>query len=100
MNDYYSVRIDVSPCTPDITDLAAAFMADAGFESFEPDVTGLTAYIRAEGTDPDSVARQALAGFPIPVTFDIKSTLVEGEDWNAEWEKHYFRPIEDRKSVV
>ena len=94
MNDYYSVRIDVSPCTPDITDLAAAFMADAGFESFEPDVTGLTAYIRAEGTDPDSVARQALAGFPIPVTFDIKSTLVEGEDWNAEWEKHYFRPIE------
>ena len=94
MNDYYSVRIDVSPCTPDITALAAAFMADAGFESFEPDVTGLTAYIRAEGTDPDSVARQALAGFPIPVTFDIKSTLVEGEDWNAEWEKHYFRPIE------
>ncbi len=94
MNDYYSVRIDVSPCTPDITDLAAAFMADAGIESFEPDVTGLTAYIRAEGTDPDSVARQALAGFPIPVTFDIKSTLVEGEDWNAEWEKHYFRPIE------
>ena len=64
MNDYYSVRIDVSPCTPDITDLAAAFMADAGFESFEPDVTGLTAYIRAEGTDPDGVARQALAGFP------------------------------------
>lgn len=36
MNDYYSVRIDVSPCTPDITDLAAAFMADAGFESLNP----------------------------------------------------------------
>ena len=93
MNDYYSVRVDFTPCTADITDLAAAFMADAGFESFEPDATGLTAYIRAEGTDPDLSARQALDGFPIPTTFGIKSTLVEGEDWNAEWEKHYFKPI-------
>lgn len=93
MNDYYSVRVDFTPCTADITDLAAAFMADAGFESFEPDATGLTAYIRAEGTDPDLSARQALDGFPIPTTFSIKSTLVEGEDWNAEWEKHYFKPI-------
>lgn len=93
MNDYYSVRVDFTHCTADITDLAAAFMADAGFESFEPDATGLTAYIRAEGTDPDLSARQALDGFPIPTTFGIKSTLVEGEDWNAEWEKHYFKPI-------
>lgn len=93
MNDYYSVRVDFTPCTADITDLAAAFMADAGFESFEPDATGLTAYIRAEGTNPDLSARQALDGFPIPTTFGIKSTLVEGEDWNAEWEKHYFKPI-------
>ncbi len=75
---------------------SGAFMADAGFESFEPDVTGLTvAYIRAEGTDPDSVARQALAGFPIPVTFDIKSTLVEGaRTGTPNGKKHYFRPIE------
>lgn len=93
MNDYYSVRVDFTPCTADITDLAAAFMADAGFESFEPDATGLTAYIRAEGTDSDLVARQALDGFPIPTDFNIKSTLVVGEDWNAEWEKHYFKPI-------
>lgn len=45
MNDYYSVRVDATPCTSDTTDLVAAFLADAGFESFEPDDKGLTAYI-------------------------------------------------------
>lgn len=29
MNDYYSVRVDATPCTSDITDLAAALLADA-----------------------------------------------------------------------
>lgn len=32
MNDYNAVRIDAEPCSVDITDLAAAFLADAGFE--------------------------------------------------------------------
>lgn len=92
MNDYYSVRIDATPCNIDITDLAASFLADAGFESFEPDETGLTAYIRTNIGNEDS-ARDALADFPIPVEFAFSQTFIEGEDWNAEWEKNYFQPI-------
>ena len=64
MNDYISVRVDATPCSEDITDLAAAFLADAGFESFEPDAD-----------------------------FKITSEFIKGEDWNAEWEKNYFKPI-------
>lgn len=93
MNDYYSVRIDARPCTADITDLAAACLADAGFESFEPDESGLTAYIPASAGDAESIARQALSDFPIPADFSIASEWVEGQDWNEEWEKHYFQPI-------
>ena len=97
MNNYYSVRIEADPCTEDITDLAAAFLADAGFESFEPDPTGLTAYIKAEDGAPEGAgckaAREALLDFPMDVDFSISETLVEGKDWNEEWEKNYFKPI-------
>lgn len=92
MNDYNSVRIGANPCNEDITDLAAAFLADAGFESFEPDESGLTAYIRVTDA-PEQIAREALADFPIPTQFTITSEFIKGEDWNSEWEKNYFKPI-------
>lgn len=92
MNDYNSVRINCTPCNEDITDLAAAFLADAGFESFEPDATGLTAYIKASPSAA-KIASAALEDFPMEVAFDITSEFIEGEDWNAEWEKNYFKPI-------
>lgn len=93
MNDYISVRIDATPCSEDITDLAAAFLADAGFESFEPDAEGLTAYISATNDDACSIAHEALEDFPITADFKISSEFIKGEDWNAEWEKNYFKPI-------
>lgn len=93
MNDYYSVRIDADPCNSDITDLVAAFLADAGFESFEPDSTGVTAYIGVLAGDGEALACEALSDFPIPTQFTITSRLIVGEDWNSEWEKHYFKPI-------
>lgn len=94
MNDYYSVRVDTAPCNIDITDLAASYLGDVGFESFEPDATGLTAYVSASVGDGAKLAREALAGFPIEgITFNITSELVPGQDWNEEWEKNYFKPI-------
>ena len=92
MNDYLSIRVNCSPCSEDITDLAAAFLADAGFESFEPDDTGLTAYIRAS-EDGKTLAAEALTDFPMDTTFTLSSEFIKGEDWNSEWEKNYFKPI-------
>lgn len=93
MNDYYRVRIDVAECTKDITDLAAAYLADAGFESFEPDSTGLTAYIKREAGDGVKIAEESLSDFPMESDFKITGEVIEGEDWNEEWEKNYFKPI-------
>lgn len=92
MNDYLSVRIDLSPSSVDAADLAAAFLADVGFESFEPDADGLTAYIRAE-ENGEELARQALSDFPFETSINISSSFIKGEDWNSEWEKNYFKPI-------
>ena len=93
MNDYYRVRIDVAECTEDITDLAAAYLAAAGFESFEPDSTGLTAYIKREAGDGVKIAEESLSDFPMESDFKITGEVIEGEDWNEEWEKNYFKPI-------
>lgn len=100
MNDYYRVRVSMRPCSEDATDLAAAFLADAGFESFEPDSGGLTAYVPAS-MDGETLAKECMQDFPYPCEIDIKSEFVEGQDWNEEWEKNYFKPILiDGKCVI
>ena len=92
MNDYTEVRLDLNPCTETHTDILAAMLAEAGYESFVPDSTGLTAYIRKEDFSPmalDHVIRE----FPMDTAISPSHSGVEGQDWNAEWEKNYFKPI-------
>lgn len=92
MNDYTEVRIGFKPCSEVITDIAAAMLADAGFETFVPDETGLTAYIPS-GKYNDGL-RDSLTCFPIPDTeITWEATNIQGQDWNHEWEKNYFKPI-------
>ncbi len=92
MNDYIEVRFDLTPSCEDATDLLAGLLADAGFESFVPDDNGLTAYVKKELYDAAAVGA-AVAEFPFDCRIDFRDTLVEGRDWNAEWEKNYFKPI-------
>lgn len=92
MNDYITLRIDAEPCSEDMTDLLAAFLCDAGYDSFEPDEKGLSAYIPAAAFD-EEVVKDILADFPMEARFTLSHTLVKGEDWNEEWEKNYFKPI-------
>lgn len=35
MNDYIELRLDLEPCSQDATDVLAALLAEAGYESFE-----------------------------------------------------------------
>jgi ribosomal protein L11 methyltransferase len=93
MNDYYEVRFDLSPCSEDATDLLAAMLADVGYESFVPDSEGVNAYVKAELYDIEAI-RNVITEFPIPDTYiTIGSNRIEGQDWNAEWERNYFQPI-------
>lgn len=90
--DYYKVRLECNPCTVDITDLLAAFLADVAFESFEPDSSGLTAYVQAQDYS-ESAVKEIIEDFPMPVSISFSTEFVESKDWNEEWEKHYFQPI-------
>lgn len=90
--NYYKVLFECKPCSEDITDLLAAFLADLGFESFEPDESGLTGYIQAPEFSEDSI-NEILIDFPMDTSITFSSEFVESQNWNEEWEKHYFQPI-------
>lgn len=93
MNDYVELRVDLNPMPgEDATDLLAALLGDCGFESFVPDDRGLTAYVPAAQWDSETVDT-ALADFPFECAIKLSHKLIEGRDWNEEWEKHYFKPI-------
>ncbi|MBD5357007.1 MAG: 50S ribosomal protein L11 methyltransferase [Bacteroides sp.] len=100
MQDYIALRVDANPCNETITDLVAAFLGEIGFESFTPDETGLIAYIQDHLYNKKAVD-EVLTDFPIETKFTLSAEKVEGQDWNEEWEKHYFQPIiVDNKCVV
>lgn len=90
--NYYKVRFECKPCTSDVTDLLAAFLADIGFESFEPDPAGLTAYVQASEFSEEAI-KDILSDFPMETDITFNSEFVESQNWNEEWEKHYFKPI-------
>lgn len=92
MYDYIALRINADPCSETITDLIADSLAEIGFESFEPDESGLTAYIRKDLYDL-AIIKDILSEFPIHSEFTFSKEIIEGEDWNKEWEQNYFKPI-------
>ena len=96
MNDYYKVRFALSPANSDACDYLAACLAEVGYESFEQDEeypgAAMTAYVPASSYNADSTAA-AVAELPFDVAIGYDVEFVEGQDWNAEWERHYFKPI-------
>ncbi len=92
MNDYIEVRFDITPCDETATDVMAALLCDFGYESFLPDETGLTAYVKKELFD-EAALPSIIDDFPMYSQIKYSVELVEGQDWNSEWEKNYFKPI-------
>lgn len=93
MNDYTQVTFTVTPAEEMATDILAAMLAEVGYESFVPDAEGMTAYVPHNSYDAEALA-QVVADFPLEnyrITYATEK--IEGEDWNAEWEKNYFQPI-------
>ncbi len=90
---YFEFTFSTRPCSETVSDVLAAVLGEAGFESFVTTDNGLTAYIQQALCD-ETATKEAIAEFPIPDT-DITYSYVEAEDkdWNEEWEKNFFQPI-------
>ena len=93
MNNYMEVRVDLTPCDETMTDVFAALLCEHGYESFVPDEEGLTAYVKIGDFD-EFILKDIMVKFPFDdVKASVSWTEIEGQDWNAEWEKNYFKPI-------
>ncbi len=93
MNDYTKVTFTVTPAEEVATDILAALLADVSFESFVPDEKGMSAYAPQTAFNAAEVA-EVVKNFPLDgYTITYTTEDIEGEDWNAEWEKNYFQPI-------
>lgn len=104
MNDYIEVKIRFTPASTseagitlsieDAQDILSAQLADIGFESFEKNNDLLVSFIPSKLFSSQKLD-DTLSEFPFldTVILDVeKVTEIEGEDWNSEWEKNYFRP--------
>lgn len=93
MNDYTKIEFKVTPNEEVATDVLAALLAEVGFESFVPNEEGLEAYVPHNLYDESNITA-VIENFPLEgYTITYNSEFIEGEDWNAEWEKNYFQPI-------
>lgn len=115
MNNYITVSIKISPIEMDtsmgdllswetIADVLSETMGIIGFESFEQDLPYLKAYIPTKIFDRDKLV-YSLSNFIFKdkAIIELKEVYeIEGQDWNKEWEKNFFKPyiIGNNKCVI
>src|SRR5690554_4791105 len=97
--NYIQVKAIITPYSEDRADVLMALMGQIGFESFENTVDGLLAYI------PEAAfTAEELTGLELPwddTRLAFSHELIPDQNWNEEWEKHYFQPIVvENKCVV
>ena len=93
MNDYTRVAFHLSPYNEMQADILVAVLADYGFECFEPTADGTNAYIPAPKFDAQAV-NSAVDEAALDAAVTWETDVIEGKNWNEEWEKNYFQPME------
>lgn len=101
---YLDFDFTLTPSSSDFQDVLEAVLAPVGFDSFvksEEENKPLKAYIKAGDFDEQAL-KQTIAEYPIPnVSIAYTYTEAEDKDWNEEWEKNYFTPLNvDGRCVV
>lgn len=92
MNDYVQVNFNFSPVNETEADILNALLCDGGFESFVATENGVEAFIKKELFTPDTV-NYAMSLYPFTSKITWKEEVIEGRDWNEEWEKNFFKPM-------
>lgn len=83
-----------------INDVLASELGEIGFESFTENHEGLQGYIPYTLYNVETLENK-LAAFPLEnVTIHYAAQVIEGQDWNEEWEKNYFKPIRIGKDCL
>lgn len=80
--DYLELKINVR--NEDQRDIILGRLSEEGFESFVEEGNALCAYIPFQLYEKEKI-KSLLKGFDVY----SQSSLIPGQNWNEEWEKHY-----------
>lgn len=98
--DYIEVKFICIPNDDIVNSVLSACIAELGFESFVESEGGTTAYIQADLFDTKAIDK-VIADFPVEADLSYTYERIVGRDWNEEWEKNYFEPLNiDNKCII
>lgn len=90
---YIEIRLNVkADDVALVTDVLAALLVEAGYDSFVPDATGMSAYI-PEDKYSEPALLEIIGHLPVEAEIEWSCNHYADQNWNEEWEKHYFKPI-------
>ncbi|MFI3240248.1 MAG: 50S ribosomal protein L11 methyltransferase [Bacteroidales bacterium] len=93
MNNYVKGEFKFTPYNETEGDILNSLLCEIGFESFVNTSDGVEAYIKEELFDAQVMVAVINDGYSFSSQIDFTTELIEGKDWNQEWEKNYFTPI-------
>lgn len=89
---YYKVTYKLTPYSEDACDIMISQLGELGYESFLETEDGFEAYIQDQFYDEGVIC--TIDPMIEGVGYEAEASEVEDADWNEEWEKNYFKPIE------
>lgn len=89
---YIQVNIVFDDNVEVASEILIAELADLEFESFEQTEVGLSAYVQSEAFD-EAATKTILENFDFSKITKCDIVEIEDQNWNEEWEKHFFEPI-------
>ncbi len=97
---YTEIAFTITPANPVVNEILTAVCAEIGCDSFNDTENGMNAYIPEKDFNPEAL-ELAMGQLSLEEEVDFKIFSVEEKNWNEEWEKNYFQPINvDNKCVI
>lgn len=90
--NYIKVSIQITPFADWLRDILASELADTGFESFAETDSGIEAFV-PENLFDEAVVKETLKPYKGEFSFTVSNEIIKSKNWNAEWEKNYFKPL-------
>lgn len=90
--DYNKITIKITPFQEWLCDVLNSQLAEVGFDSFVETENGVEAFIPAKLFKEENL-NEVLNAFQGDFNFETKSEFIKDQNWNTEWEKHYFKPL-------
>ena len=98
MLNYFELSLNISPFQP-FNEIAVAWLADLGFESFMEEESVLKAYIQEPLFNQEAL-QESLLQMRQHVSVEDRLILIPGQNWNAQWESSFTPVVLDHLTIL